>query len=112
MKRMYFVLCCLCPLSVFADCVLEATTYTSCNAGYYLSSGSCVTCAKGYYKSSAGTATSCTRCPSSNGVYGTTAATGTTSVVSCYIPSGSTYTFSDSTGSGTATITSNCYYSN
>lgn len=111
MKRMYFVLCCLCPLSVFADCMLEGTTYTSCNAGYYLSSGSCVACAKGYYKSSAGTA-ACTRCPSSNGIYGTTAATGTTSVVSCYIPSGATYTFSDSTGSGTATITSNCYYSN
>lgn len=59
-------------------------------------------CNKGYYKNG----TSCSRCPSSGGVYGTTASTGATSITSCYIPSGTT--MSDSTGK--YTYTSNCYY--
>ena len=49
----------------------------------------------------------CYRCPSSNGVYGTTATVGGTSVAECYLPSGNT--FSDETGSGT--YSNNCYYS-
>lgn len=48
----------------------------------------------------------CTRCPASGGVYGTTAAAGATSITECYIPSGTT--FSDDTGSGT--YTNACYY--
>jgi len=61
-------------------------------------------CKQGYY----GTGASCTRCPSSGGVQGTTSGTGATSITECYIPSGSN--FSDSTGKGT--YTGNCYYSN
>jgi len=100
-----------------------ATTFTyKCASGYYGTAtsatsgctkcpenatcaggnGSTFSCAKGYYKDG----TSCARCPSSGGVYGTTASTGATSITDCYLPSGTT--FSDSTGSGT--YTSNCYY--
>ena len=49
----------------------------------------------------------CYRCPSSNGVYGTTATVGGTSVAECYLPSGNT--FADETGAGT--YSGNCYYS-
>lgn len=62
-----------------------------------------LTCNKGYY----GTST-CARCPSSSGVYGTTASTGATSVTSCYIPANTT--ISDSTGK--YVFTNNCYYTN
>ncbi len=61
-------------------------------------------CAKGYYKNG----NVCTRCPASGGVYGTTDTTGATSITSCYLPSGTS--FSDGTGSGT--YTSKCYYAN
>lgn len=88
------------------------TVYTSCNAGYYLSSSTCLACNKGTYKSNSGTATSCTTCPSSGGIAGTTAGTASDSITDCYLPSGATRSFSDSTGSGTETITSNCYYRN
>ncbi|MBQ8293850.1 MAG: hypothetical protein IJX89_00490 [Alphaproteobacteria bacterium] len=60
-------------------------------------------CRAGYY----GDGTTCTRCPSSGGVYGTSAA-GSTAITSCYIPANSS--MSDTTG--TYTFTSNCYYSN
>lgn len=68
-------------------------------------------CASGYYGSSSNGTSGCTRCPSSGGVYGTSAA-GSTAITSCYLPSGTTVSFSDSTGSGTATYTSDCYYTN
>lgn len=64
-------------------------------------------CIAGYY----GSGSSCTRCPSSGGVYGTSAV-GSTSITSCYMPSGTTISFSDSTGSGTEKYTSDCYYTN
>lgn len=61
-------------------------------------------CKQGYY----GTDKSCTRCPSSGGVYGTTADAGATAITECYIPSGTA--FSDTSGSGT--YTGDCYYQN
>ena len=88
MKRVLIFPIFLCSLLIgnaYAACVAGAKTYTSCNAGYYLSGGLCLTCPSG----------------------GTSAA-GATSITSCYLPSGTTG--SDSTGS--YTYTSNCYYSN
>lgn len=61
-------------------------------------------CKKGYY----GSGQSCTRCPSSGGVYGTTAVAGATAITACYLPSGTA--FNDTTGSGT--YTDDCYYQN
>lgn len=61
-------------------------------------------CKQGYY----GSGQSCTRCPSSGGVYGTTALAGATAITKCYLPSGTA--FSDTTGSGT--YTDKCYYTN
>lgn len=65
------------------------------------------TCAQGYYGIPAALNPTCTKCPSSGGIEGTTAGTGATKITECYIPSGST--FVDSTGLGT--YTTNCYYS-
>lgn len=65
-------------------------------------------CAIGYYGASANGTSGCNRCPSSGGVYGTTANAGSSSITSCYLPSGNA--FSDSAGSGT--YTGNCYYTN
>ena len=99
------------------------TSYTDAGTGYQkkvkrscdCSSGTatCVAttvyqCAVGYYGSSTNGTSGCTRCPASGGVYGTTASAGSSSITSCYIPSGSN--LSDSTGSGT--YTGDCYYSN
>lgn len=99
------------------------TTWSAGNTGYQRRlirtcdcSGSTATCksnyeyrcAVGYYGSSTNGTSGCTRCPASGGIYGTTAAAGSTVITSCYIPSGSS--FSDSTGSGT--YTGNCYYKN
>ncbi len=64
-------------------------------------------CIKGYYMGELG----CVQCPSSGGIYGTTAAAGATSITECYIPAGTTRSFSDGTGAGTEKFTSNCYYS-
>lgn len=64
-------------------------------------------CIQGYYMGELG----CVRCPSSGGVYGTTAAAGATSITECYMPAGTTLPFSDDAGSGTSTFTSDCYYS-
>lgn len=80
----------------FSGCV-------KCPANTATCSGTTFTCARGYYKDG----NKCTRCPSSDGVYGTTALSGATSITQCYIPSGSQ--MSDNTG--TYTYTSNCYYS-
>lgn len=96
------------PQSAMADCTANAKVYSSCFAGYYLSGTSCVACAKGTYKSSSGT-DACSDCPDGNAA-ATTASTGSTSATSCYVPSSSTWSFSDTTGSGSERYTSNCYY--
>ena len=107
---------------VCSNCSSE-TTYSAAGTGYqkkinrYCECSSGVAtckettvyqCAVGYYGRSTNGTSGCTRCPASGGIYGTTAAAGSTAVTSCYIPSGTT--FSDSTGSGT--YTGNCYYTN
>ena len=86
----------------------EQRTISNCNISTCL----CVDkaeyrCAAGYYGSPTTNMSGCTRCPAYSGVYGTNSA-GSTSVSSCCISSGSTYTFSDSIGSGNAKITSTC----
>lgn len=95
----------------------STTAWTAKSTGYemrdYCNTTNCTTtkqyrCAVGYYGTSTNGTSGCTRCPASGGVYGTTAAAGSTVITSCYIPSGSS--FSDSTGSGT--YTGNCYYKN
>ncbi len=88
----------------------EKKVSRTCNCGTCTSSTS-YRCAAGYYGSSSNGTSGCSRCPSSGGVYGTSAA-GSTAITSCYLPSGTTVSFSDSIGSGTAKYTSNCYYSN
>lgn len=94
-----------------------ATNSTGSNMVSCRIQGSCK-CEQGYYGNptynmlNGGCTGTCTRCPSSGGVYGTTASSGATSITACYIPSGTTRSFSDSIGSGTETITSNCYYTN
>ncbi len=50
----------------------------------------------------------CYRCPSSGGVYGTTAGPGATDITECYLPAGTS--FSDDIGSGT--YSDDCYYTN
>lgn len=84
------------------------STTSGCNAcpsNATCSAGSTTfSCNKGYYKNG----TICTACPTSGGIAGTTSAAGATSITSCYLPSGAS--FSDSTGSGT--YTGNCYYKN
>ncbi|MBQ8042180.1 MAG: hypothetical protein IJ273_02510 [Alphaproteobacteria bacterium] len=64
-------------------------------------------CAAGYYGSPSGNMSGCTKCPSYNGIAGTSSA-GSTSVSSCCISSGSRYSFSDDIGSGAAIILSAC----
>ena len=95
----------------------STTAWTAKSTGYeardYCNTTNCTTtkeyrCARGYYGTSTNGTSGCTRCPASGGIYGTTAAAGSTVITSCYIPSGNT--FSDSTGSGT--YTGNCYYKN
>lgn len=99
------------------ETVTCATSSSGSNVVTCKSTYSCK-CEKGYYGTpmanilGGACSGTCTRCPSSGGVYGTTASSGATSITECYIPSGTTRTFSDSVGSGTETITSNCYYSN
>lgn len=115
------------PIFQVCDCVCSNCTsdaaYTAAGTGYQkkvnrtceCSSGTAkctettvYQCAVGYYGRSTNGTSGCTRCPSSGGVYGTTAAAGSTAITSCYIPSGSS--FSDGTGSGT--YTGDCYYQN
>lgn len=91
MKKTFVLLAMIVPVfNADADCTAGAKTYTACKPGYYLSG------------------TSCMRCPSSGGVFGTTADNNTGGITSCYLPSGTTG--SDATGS--FTYTGNCYYSN
>lgn len=65
-------------------------------------------CAVGYYGTPGPLNKTCTRCPSSGGVYGTTATSGATSITECYLAVGTT----GSDSSGSFTYTSDCYYSN
>ena len=90
----------------------QQRTKKTCNTSTCVCSSSTeYRCASGYYGSSSNGTSGCTRCPSSGGVYGTSVA-GSTAITSCYLPSGTTVSFSDSTGSGTAKYTANCFYTN
>lgn len=64
-------------------------------------------CAAGYYTTATtpSATMTCTRCPSSGGIYGTSE-TGNTSITGCYIPSGTTY----NDGTGDVTLSGDCYY--
>lgn len=64
-------------------------------------------CAANKYLNDSGT---CVDCPSHNGIAGRSNAN-SLSITDCYIPSTSSWSFSDSTGSGTTNFNSNCYYS-
>lgn len=79
----------------------------TCNAENFCDEHAIYQCAAGYYGTSTNGISGCTRCPSSNGT-DTTSVAGSTSITSCYIPSGTT--FSDTSGSGI--YTSHCYYKN
>ncbi|MBQ8729036.1 MAG: hypothetical protein IJY77_01950, partial [Alphaproteobacteria bacterium] len=93
------------------------TSYTYSGNCYYgescATSGKCpvssFSCSGGYYKSGS----SCSRCPqhSSSGTYGSSSS-GSTSSTSCYIGTGTSWSFSDTIGSGNAKFSSTCYYSN
>ena len=80
-----------------------------CPAGSYSErekgSTKCLSCAKGSYNDEKGT-TSCKQCPND----GTTDGTGAKSITDCYIPKDSSnVSFVDEYGSGTLTVTENCY---
>ncbi|MDE6250537.1 MAG: hypothetical protein K2M34_02800 [Alphaproteobacteria bacterium] len=74
----------------------------NCNCNTCLDGGYEYRCVSGYYGSPSNATSGCTQCPTPG-----TSANGATSITSCYIPSGTT--FSDTSGSGT--YTANCYYS-
>ena len=78
--------------SAFAGCT-KCPTNATCSGG----NGSTFVCNSGTYKSGSG----CESCPSPG-----TSPSGSTSISSCYIPSGTT----GSDGSGTYKYTANCYY--
>lgn len=85
-----------------ATCKCTKFTIYQCAAGYYQSGTvRCLASIDGDASCSG-----CTRCPSSGGIYGTSAP-GSTAITACYIPAGAS--MSDSTG--TYTYTSPCYYS-
>ncbi|MCM1294318.1 MAG: hypothetical protein NC311_02035 [Muribaculaceae bacterium] len=120
MQRYLLIFMCVIELLGTANAAPQSTTciirsvFTSCNAGYYLSSQNCLACAAGTYKSTSGTATSCSSCSPWSGVYTTsakttqvsaTSATASTAATSCYIASGTYY---DATG--TFKLTGNCAY--
>lgn len=94
--------------------VIEIKTKTKkqmCSSSY-VASVSCTTnttykCARGYYGSPTEFNKKCTRCPSSDGIYGTTTSSGATKITDCYLPAQSTAT----DASGSYTYTSDCYYS-
>ena len=58
MKKIYFIVLIFCAQNTYAAiattyCNAKAT-YTSCNAGYYLSGGNCVACEKEHIKTALG----------------------------------------------------------
>lgn len=64
-------------------------------------------CAAGYYTTSTtpSATMTCQRCPSSGGIYGTSAI-GNTSITGCYIPGGTSY----NDGTGQISLSGDCYY--
>ena len=91
----------------------------SCVCGAYgglLAQNGSLLCDTGYYGEPSyeytqrlgGVFSGCYRCPSSGGVYGTTAGPGATRITECYIPAGNS--FSDDAGNGV--YSDNCYYLN
>lgn len=113
------------------DC--NSTSWTSVTTGYQqqttatCNTNTCVCskstsyrCASGYYKTAnilcqfgTSNCTGCSPCPthSASGVSGSSGA-GTTAATGCYITTATSWTFSDSAGSGTERFGSTCYYSN
>lgn len=88
--------------------VSKCDTYTNCE---WVSDGYNYRCAAGYYGSAnctgttSSTCTGCSRCPSLNGTYGTSAA-GSSAITNCYISSSTGITVT----SGTYKFINNCYY--
>ncbi|MBO5696403.1 MAG: hypothetical protein J6S06_02740 [Alphaproteobacteria bacterium] len=78
--------CTPCGYGAYNNTSGRSTACSKCAAGYYNSLNSraysCTACSVGYYASGTGS-WACTRCPSTCGVYGTTASTGSTSVTAC-----------------------------
>lgn len=96
-------------VSAITSCYID-TVYTSCNAGFYLSGGTCLVCSTDTYKDTVGAET-CTPCPYLDDVQGHTSGTAAAnhdSITDCFVLSGTG--FSDISGS--YSFTSNCYYSN
>ncbi len=91
-----------CPSSDWSD-VSGQNYQVRCNDDNLLNPVCEYQCKIGYY----GTGKSCTECPASGGVHGTTSGAGATAITECFLPAGTA--FSDGTGSGT--YTDNCYYS-
>ena len=84
-------------------------TCNACGAGYYSAADntltSCTPCAQGTYNDAAAAA-SCTACPTSGGVAGTTDSTGAASITECYLPAGTTGT----DAGGSFTYPDKCHY--
>ena len=88
----------------------EKKVTRTCNCNTCNSSTS-YRCAAGYYGSSTNGTSGCSKCTSHNSVAANSSA-GSTAQTSCYISSSSSWSFSDTTGSGSAKFGSNCYYTN
>ncbi len=86
----------------------KVTRTCNCNTCNSLTS---YRCAAGYYGSSTNGTSGCSKCTSHNSVAANSSA-GSTARTSCYISSSSSWSFSDTKGSGTEKFTSNCYYTN
>ena len=104
-----------------SDCTSD-TSWSSAGTGYEkkvtrtcncntCNSSTSYRCAAGYYGSSTNGTSGCSKCTSHNSVSANSSA-GSTAQTSCYISSSSSWSFSDTTGSGSAKFASNCYYSN
>lgn len=85
---------------------IERGTKYTCDMGECVIDGSTWRCATGYYGTPMSDSSGCTRCPATDGIYGTTNGPGATTATQCYIPAGTQ--FNDNSGSGT--YTANCYY--
>ncbi len=86
----------------------EKKVIRTCNCDGTCSVSTQYRCAPGYYGNSINGTSGCTACPSEpSSIYGTSTA-GSTSITSCYIPTGTFTTDSK----GTFAYRSNCYYTN
>ncbi len=81
---------------------LEISGRLLCDTGYYGMA------TYSYTERNGDSFSGCNRCPSSGGVYGTTAGPGAMFITECYLPAGTS--FSDDIGSGT--YSDDCYYTN